>query len=198
MREDLVILGILYGISGLALLVALVWAMARPLLPARRLWPDRSALTRKGKIVEEVDRLIEQDNWSKSIELLRAAIYLEDGKLSPDAAEKANQHNLGILTRLLLISEKRKRRLVSLAVVEDLLLSRRDMQRTLAEAIAGRQSLSRKRGRDVPAWALDEYKRKISDLNDQLVTNRRSLESQFEKLFVELLEAHDPIEVPFH
>jgi hypothetical protein len=148
--------------------------------------------------VEEVDGLIATANWPAASKLLRKGFLLDPGHWDTDLIERVSNHNLGILSRMLIISEKQGRSLSNLAVIEDLIISRRETLRSYLEAFNTKEALLKKRRRETPAWALQEYKNKISELLDKLLTNQRSIESQAEKAFLALARQQEQSEITYH
>jgi|GEM_PF-6011688 len=198
MNASLLVPALAYGLMGAVLLILLLLVLLRAVLGDNRGWPEKLKFRQKQRMIEAADAMIAGGQWRNAVTLLKGGFFLEAVQSDADLIERISNHNLGILSRMLIISEKQRRSLANLPIVEDLLLSRREMLRNYLEAVSTRNALRRRRRRETPAWALEEYKKRIEELLDKLKTNQKSLDSQIKEAFAALSEQADLGEITYH
>ena len=158
---------------------------------------DRVQLAQHSKLLSKVDALIEQGNTSGALRSLRVALVVTHIKSDPRLIDQSVHHNLGVLSRVLSIAERTGAHLENLAVVEDLIQLRGELQTSYLEAVRDRATFRRRRssaGKNAPEWAISEFNRKIDELTDRIETNRRSLHTQLEALLSDAQKSsHDSV-----
>ena len=191
------LIGLTLAGVGAALCLWIVRSIAAIILPDTRGLTEKIRFRSRERHAREADALIERQDWSGALSALQSSFYLDAINL-PEMIERVTNLHLGVLSRLLLVSERKGVKLSNLAVIEDLLLSRAEMMRSHVDVIASRATLSRRRERKTPAWAFEEYQKRLDELNDRLKTNRKSLLSQLEILFRTLRQESSREEVTYH
>ena len=161
---------------------------------------ERLRLKRCQALLKQADQNIEKDALHEACAALRAAFYLDSVRLAPEIIEKVNNHHVAILSRLVNISDKGAGPLTNLPLMEDLLIRRGELLRELSEVRRSRAGVSKRRrekGKHSD-WAVSEYSRRISELDEKLTTNRKTLAAQIERLFASLKKAPLESEVTYH
>lgn len=192
------IVAIVLGLLGLAMIAWLLASMVLPLLRDSRAFAERVRFRQKERILDSVDAMIEKNLFADALKHLVVAFFYESIRADKELIEKVHNHHVGILSRIVLVAEKLSRHVENLAVIEDLVLSRSELLRSLYETRQNRAALSARRTRETPQWALDEYSRKIDEIIDRLKTNQRSLESQMVLAVSEAKPAQADQEITFH
>ena len=191
---------IVLAIIGFALCAYIGWAVFYPLLANAFHWAGRQKLLRKQKLLMSADELLKTGDFGSALPKLRDSFVLEIPPLRASAVESAAHHNLSILSRLITIAERSGSHIPNLAVVEDLLASRAQLCRALVETTLGKRSLGKKTGekKDIPEWAVAEFDKKLSEINDRLTTNKKSLEGKLGEIFSSLASPRPASEVTYH
>ena len=190
---------ILLATLGLLLIFYLGKLILRNLIGNPLRWIEKQKLKKKIQFLYRADALIQANDHQSAVALLRNAFCLDHFRSDFSILDKLNNHHLSILSRALTIAEKPRTRLDSLAVLEDLLATRIQLQKAyLEKSMVKRGVTAKTSGRANPAWATAEFENQLSELRDRLGTNRKSLESQLSKLFHELamVKAHE--EITYH
>lgn len=188
------------ALCAVILIAFLVWVMLRTIVVDLTLWLGRQKLSRKQQLLTKADELAQRGLHTDALPVLRSAFIFDHALLNPVLIEGVTHHHLSILSRLIAISEKTSSHIPNLAVVEDLLASRAQISRALHEAHAAKRTLRDRRAeqKELPEWALAEYKKKLSDLRDKLDTNRKSLEVKLSEIFAALSTTPSEQEVTYH
>ena len=186
------------ALAALAVLISIVALFYNAIAGEPRAMSERLKFKRREKMVLEADLLIQHDDWQSALKRIRSSFYFEPVRYDEDLVDKISNHHQGLLSRLLIISEKRSRSIANIAIVEDLFLSRCEMMRAWLEALSSYKTLLKKRAGRVPGWALDEYKTKISEIEDRLNVNQKSLNSQLDLLFKALTDTSVTEAVTYH
>ena len=197
---DLFAAAILGGL-GLALIVALLRLMFASFFGNSGSWLEKYRIKQKENLLERAEVYIKAADFASVSSLLRGAFYLDQIKSDARLVERVHNHHLGILSKIITLADRFNMHLDSLPIVEDLLISRAQLMKTIIEKKAARSTLRKKgseKNRKTPDWALNEFGSQLLDLRDKLGTNRRSLESQIDKLFTGLASARSPDEVTYH
>ena len=123
----------------------------------------------------------------ENLKKLEQAIIIYSAKYDFSTLRKAHSHNLSVLAVLVTIAERQGARLTQLPVIEDLLSSRLETLKLLAEL--------RKR----PAsWSDADFERQKRETLEQLTTNERSLRATLSALFTAISKSPNPDSVTYH
>ncbi len=195
-----VIPAIILGVVGFGLCALIGWIVLYPLAGNAFHWMGRQKLLRRQKLLMTADLLLKAGDFGSSLPKLRESFVLEIPPLRAAAVEGVAHHNLSILSRLINIAERSGTHIPNLAIVEDLLATRAQLCRALVETTLGKRSLGKKIGekKEVPDWALAEYDKKLAEINDRLVPNRKSLEAKLGDIFTSLSSPPSVSEVTYH
>lgn len=189
---------ILLGAFGLALIVALLRILFASLLGDTVGFFERMRLKQKEGLLSRADVYIKSGDYEAAASFLKGAFCLDPLKRDPRAIERLSNHHLALLGRIVGIADRFSLHLDNLAIVEDLLLSRSQLLKTLLDKRVARDLASKKRRGNGPDWAVAEFDSQIKELQDRVSTNRKSLESQISKLFSALVTSRRADEVTYH
>lgn len=206
-----VLVALLLGALALVTILAVVALVLRALpIPALRfdwlprLWSagERRKLHAKERLLAQADELIAREQWPETFSTLRAAFFLEPIKRDISLVERMVSHHLNVLGRIVEFTGRHSSRISNLPVVEDLLLNRAQLLRSHFEVRHSKRSVhkrTREKGREAPEWVEAEYRRKLREIDERIAVNRRSLESQLDRLFAELEQVqHAGSNVTYH
>lgn len=175
-----------FGITGILLCAIILRVFYEALVGPQKGWAERWKLRQREKQLSLVDAMIESGDIASSFKQLRQVLFFEIIRHDNDLVERVSALHFAVLNKLLALSHLKNKQIPELVVLEDLFSSRTSLLRSWIEAVTTRNSLMRKRNNKMPEWAFDEYQRRLSDFSDQLTTNRKSIESQLEKVFTSL------------
>ncbi len=162
-------------------------------------WLEKRNLKRKVQLLYRADLYLKNDNYQSALPLLREAFCLDHFRSDFAILEKLGNHHLSVLSRALSIAERHQSRLNSLAVLEDLLATRVQLQKIFLEkSMVKRGLMGKAAARTGATWASAEYDNQLAELKDRINTNRKSLESQLAKLFHELSLVKVSQEITYH
>lgn len=198
-------LSILTAIALLAVAVVIIGYFFRVLLANLHANPrglsERWSLKKKERILLMADEQIQAGKLDRATSLLREAFFAEHIKSDPTLIDRAHNHHMEILGRILTLSEKLGAQISNIAVVEGLFQSRADLMRAYLDISKSQEALDerrREKGQATPEWALAEFTKRLDDVKDKLKTNDRSLASQLEVLFASLASVGRSGEVTYH
>ncbi len=200
MQNQHILVAVALVVVGLAAVAFLLKVMLAPLLTGLMRIPEQSKLRRREALLTELDRLLEQGPAPQVIRQI-SSLFLFDKLSTLELMEKAHTLNLSALGRLMSIAESSSKHLSNLAILEDLLANRLALQKGHYDVSQSAQKAlirSREDKRAVPAWALNEFNRKLSELEDKLKTNKSSLESQLRLAITELEKQGTSSSVTYH
>ncbi|MBX7138038.1 MAG: hypothetical protein K1X83_08650 [Oligoflexia bacterium] len=196
-----IFLASLLGGLGLALIVVLLRVFFGGMLDGRGDWIQKIKIKKKEGLLERSEAYLKAGDFETVSSFFKSAFYLEQIKSDPRLVERAHNHNLSILGKILAMADRYALHLDNLAIVEDLLGNRSQLMRTFLEKKSARDVLKRKRagkGKQPPEWALTEFNAQLDELRDRIAVNRRSLESQLEKLLLSIKNVKKADEVTYH
>ncbi len=176
----------------------LLFLILRPLIGDPRGLAEKFRIRNREALAKEADLMIEKSDWKEALRLIRNSFYFDNIKSDSALVEKISQHHMGLLSRLMIISDKQGRNLENLAIIEGLLMSRCEIMRAWFEAFSSHRKLVAKHSKKIPSWALDEYRNKIKELEDKLSVNQRSLKSQMDSAYKILSNKMMVEEVTYH
>src|SRR5262249_34517292 len=130
---------------------------------------DKLALKRKDSLLAQADALIKAGSFHEATAALRKTFILDHIKSSPVMVDASVNLHLSVLSRLIMIAERKGAHLENLAVVEDLVQGRGQLLHSYLDTVRDRGALKQKRsksGKGVADWALSEYEKKLADLED--------------------------------
>jgi hypothetical protein len=166
-----------------------------------RLWSEKWRLKRKERVLAMADEQITKGQIERAYPLLRQAFLLEGVGMDSEMLEKIHTHHLEILERVVAIGERSGSHLDNLPIVEGLLQARTDLMKACYEIQLSKTALNQRRkekGQDTPEWAVSEFTKRLAELEERLVTNRKSLDSQLATLFSSLSRLPGSKEVTYH
>lgn len=200
MQNQHILVAVALVVVGLAAVAFLLKILLAPLFAGLLRIPEQAKIRRREALLTELDRLIEQGPVPQVLSQI-SSLFLFDRLSSLELMEKAHTLNLSALGRLMSLAEVSSKHVSNLAILEDLLANRLALQKGHHEVSQSAQkalSRSREDKRAVPAWALNEFKRKLSELEDKLKTNKSSLESQLRLAIAELEKQSSSSSVTYH
>jgi hypothetical protein len=201
METVTVILALIIGAIGLALLAFLLHAILSPLVGNPLKFSEQWKLKRRARLLGELERLLEEGATDGATNYLRQCFYLEHVYRNPDLIPIIATHNLSILGSALTLADRRGAHIQNLPIVEELLNDRIQLMKSYLETTETKREIARKRkeeGKEVPGWAAKEYGKKIHDLKDRIQTNHTSLRKELEALFKALEGSVKSSEATYH
>jgi hypothetical protein len=177
---------LVFAVLGSFILFLLLWSLWNAFFGNAEIWGERARFKRRQETLKKADAAIRAGDFPAALRLIENSYFFDHVKTDLNLIERVLGHHIGALGRLVSIAEEQDRSLANLAVIEDLVHARGDLMRSYAEASTTRSSLEQNRKKPVPRWALDEYEKKMVEIVERLVVNRRSLASQFASAVTEL------------
>jgi hypothetical protein len=203
MQNHQLLVAFILGLLGAVAIGYILRALLSPLLGSLSnisKLPEQARLKRKESILTSIDEDIEKGSQGEALKRIETAFMWEQAS-SITLAEKVHAHNLSVLSRLVALAETHGQHISNLAVLEDLIGTRLSLCRNYLDVEAASKK-AKKRGkqdkREVPAWALLEFSRKLSELNEKLKINRRTLESQVQTALSSLGKEQQSTSVTYH
>lgn len=188
-------------IIGLLIILALIKVMFGGLFGGWAQWFDRYKIRQKETLLERSDVYLKAGDFESVVTFLRGSFLLDHVKSELKLVERMHNHHMAALGRILMLAERYTIHLETLPVVEDLLVTRSQLLRSFIEKSRARKTLrsgSGERPRTAPRWAVNEFDSQLADIREKLATNRKSLDSQIEKLFSNLGNLRRVDEVTYH
>lgn len=188
-------------LSSLALIAAFLKLVVDSIGGDVRALPGAVKLRKRGKVLATADILIEEGKLREAATALHNSLLLEQVEGDEGFLEKVNNHNLSVLARFVNIAEKRETHIENLPLLEELLVSRHELLRSLHEVSYHRRKLKEKRkekGQETPQWAEGEFERKQADVVDRLDTNKKSIDSQIKNLIAVISRDSAGSRVTYH
>lgn len=194
------ILAACFGLTGLLLCAIIIRVFYEALVGPQKGWTERWKLRQREKQLTLIDHMIDSGDITGSFKHLRQILFFDVVKHDPDLIERVSALHFAVLNKLMALSHLKDQHVPELVILEDLFSSRTSLLRSWGEVISTRNNLMRKRNNKMPEWAFDEYQKKLADFSDQLDTNRKSIESQLDKVFNSLTSSASPTkeEIVYH
>ncbi len=188
MLADIALLfpALIFTVLGAALLYTFVRSLWIAIFGNTRGLGERARFKRREQNLKRADTAIRQGEFLAALKLIEAAFFFDHIRKDQALIDQVVGHHIGVLGRLIAISEEEGHPITGLAVIEDLVHSRGELMRAYMEATSTRDSLGKNRKKAVPRWALDEYDKKMSEILERLSVNKRSLASQFQVVISDL------------
>ncbi|RMG41190.1 MAG: hypothetical protein D6719_09010 [Candidatus Dadabacteria bacterium] len=198
-----IVLALLFGLVGLLVILFIVKAVFGPLFYSLSGWRERSRFSACRNYFKALDSLADSSQIAEIRSAAGRAFYLDIVKKNPGILETIYNHNLAVLGKIIQICGDSAGPIKSLPVLEDLLRTRRQLNRVYFEKLALKQKLNKKKTsastkKEPPEWAKQEFNKQIKDILDKLQTNRSSIASQLEALFKEFSAAGSGSDVTYH
>lgn len=130
---------------------------ALPIPGLKRGFFERWKLRRSQRVLGEIDKLIDQQEYARAIQLFPSCLYLDLVRSDSDLIGRVGAHHVAVLNKTILLSDLMERPLSDLAILEDLLNTRIQLLRAWFELRGQRQGASRK---SAPKWAREEFRKK--------------------------------------
>ena len=178
-----------FALTGLLLCAIIIRVFYEALIGPQKGWSERRKLRQREKQLATLDGMIGRGDLSAVFKQLRQILFFDLVKHDQDLIELVSSLHFSVLNKLVSISNSQDRHLPELLVLEDLFSSRTSLLRSWGEVASTRESLMKKRNNKMPEWAFEEYQKKLAHFIDQLDTNRKSIESQLDKVFISLSAA---------
>ena len=172
-----VFIALLLAASGLLVLGYIVYLFFSAIAGEPRTFAGRLRFKGREQLARQADACIQRGEWETALKVIQDAFYFDRSVTDSQLVEKINNHHVGLLSRLLIISDKASCHMPNLEVLEGLLSSRAEMLRDWCDAQRSIEGLKRKRSGRVPEWAFEEYRKRLAELEDRLATNQKSLRS---------------------
>lgn len=137
--------------------------------------------------IKKADELIEKKDYKKAVKELKKALILKLN--NPNLISSVKEHHQNILSRALIIAEENDTRASHIAEVEQLFLARAELQLLYVNAKSAYSRMQNKRsekGKALPSWSKEEFKRKRKDIEKELMKNLEDLENALDSLFSEV------------
>jgi len=162
---------------------------------------DTLTLSRRAHLLSELDKEFKLGNFSHAVEILENSFFFDPHLGDPAIIEKIATHHLELLNRIVAFSDRHGFHLGPLPSLEELLSNRSELFKAKYEISQTIANLKRKKllsGHKTPNWALNEFKKKLSDVIERLDTNRQAVRVTLRELFLLLHDSPHPDNVTFH
>jgi len=179
---------LLLGAGGAALTLYLIALPVRSALRSFVGTKDFLRLRRSLQRLRKFDELIEAERWEDAIRELERAVVFEVLS-SRQLVSSIREHHQNLLSRVLQVSEHFSARAESLGEVEKLFVERAELQVLYIKANETFRRIQDKRetsGKSLPKWSQGDYLKRIREVQTELQTNRRALDTALPKLFKEI------------
>lgn len=192
---------IFFGLLSGGIVYLLIRSLLLGLSTDPRVWLEGFRIRKREQLLLAADERMRSNNVGEALALLRSAFFFDHPVHYPATIERIHTLHMQILSRVIGVAKSHSRQIDNLPVVEDLLASRETLLSIHIEHVATRDNLRARRRRDrkqTPTWAIAEFTRKIEEILDKLATNRQSLESQLDRIFLDLARFPVGEEVTYH
>ena len=196
--------GMLLGLTALIIIIYCAWLLLRnvPALKLRGRWEER-ILNQRKQILLKARALLKEARYQDCYPLLYQSFVLEHVKSAESMADRVLEHHLAVLNAIIGFSEKYPVSLSNLPVIEELLQVRAALCKAFLESLAavkklGSKSADELRSGPPPKWAINAFVEKTEELQTKIETNRKSLESEIDKLFHRISHSAELSEVTYH
>ena len=162
---------------------------------------DLLTLSRRTQLLSELDKEFKQGHFSRALEILESSFFFDPRLGDPAIIEKIATHHLEVLNRIVAFSDRHGFHLGPLPSLEELLNNRLELFRARYEVTQTIANLRRKKlvsGHRTPNWALQEFNKKLSDINERLATNKQAVHVTVREMFLLLHGSPNPDNVTFH
>lgn len=181
---------LLFALAGLAAIIYIGKALLSNLLRNIDIFSfiRGSSLRRKSRSLAAARTHFEGGEMDRCVRSLKESLFLEPPLINLQFLDAAYDHNFDVLGFLVTVNQEMPDRLLSLPRIEGLLQDRLHLHRALAESYLSLDAVKAKRsedGKKTPEWAISEFEKKISNIQEELAQNGK----EFLKEFVNLCEA---------
>jgi hypothetical protein len=164
---------------------------------------DDFKIKRKSKVLDQIDRLIDEKKIDESIELLEGSFVIDLFDIDKNKADEFLNHNLSVLERFVNISDLQSKHFTMLPILEGLLTTRTELYVTSIEISDNLKKLKTKytfKNKDNYKWAFDEIQAKANDIHQKLSTNKKNIEIKIKELIHEVrnTKGKDSSDYEFH
>lgn len=205
MNLSLILPALIFGAIGAIIILFVVKVILMAIVGNPLSWLEKQRFVKKERILAQADQLQKQDLIEQSLPLLKQSFFLDAVRFNASLVDLSGNHNLGILARLVSISEQKNLHIVNLPLVEGLIASRHELSRSLFEIkdtllkLRNRQKEKlQQTGKSSPDWALSEFSKKLSEVKNKIDANRQAIEAQLSILFVSLQSSTSTSEITYH
>lgn len=191
----------LFAIIGALIVVFVLRQVLSAALGDIRGFGTRFVKKRRLKKLTKVDELIEKKLLMEASHLLRECFCIDKYIVSSDEVKLNLNYNLGVLGRLMVISDKSGQRLANLGIIEELFQSRAELAMKAFGIIETWEAIRTSRnqaGKNLPSWSSLEFKKRLEEVEDKLKTNEQTLIAQLKEAFL-CIESAQPTEpITYH
>ena len=205
MNLSLILPALVFGALGALIILFVLKILLLAVIGNPLSWIEKQRLAKKERLLAQSDQFQRQDLTEQSLALLKQSFYLDAIRFNFSLVDLSGNHNLGVLARLVAISEQRSIHIVNLPLVEGLIASRHELLRSLFEIkdtlhkLRNRQKEKlQQTGKSSPDWALSEFSKKLTEVKTKIDANRQALEAQLNILFVSLQSTSGSSEITYH
>lgn len=171
-----------FGIAGLLFSAIIIRILYEALIGPQTGWSESWKVKQREKLLIQIEKSLNQADLPSSFKVLRQTLYFDHLKYNPNLIERISALNFSVLAKIFEIIKNKQINASEIEILEGLFSSRTALMRSCAEVLSSRNGLLRKRNNNMPAWAFDEYQKKLSDFSEQLDTNRKSIELQLDRI----------------
>ena len=195
MQSHHLITALLLALTALFVIGYLVKAILLPLLPNLATLNKLRATAKlklRDKQLKDIDTFLANKQFKVAINALHSAFIFEHAQSTKDL-EEVQRYNFTLLSKMISLSEASAQHIGNIEILEELLSSRFLLQRNYIDILEAREASKKRKAqeqKEIPAWAVNEFQRKLDEVLDKLKTNRNSLDSQL-KLAVISIENGD-------
>lgn len=175
-----------FGIAGALFCAIIIRILYEALIGPQKGWSESWKIKQRERLLSQIEKSLDQADLPNSFKLLRQTLYFDHLKYNPELIERISSLNFSVLAKIFDLSKTKDINASEIEILEGLFSSRTSLLRSCGEVLISRNSLLRKRNNDMPAWAFDEYQRKLTEFSEQLDTNRKSIELQLDRIFVSI------------
>lgn len=171
-----------FGVAGALFCAVIIRIMYEALVGPRKDWAEKLRIKQRERQLAQIERSLEKADLPASFKLLRQALYFDIVKYNPELVERIAALNFSVLQKIFDLTRSKELDFAEVEILEGLFSSRTGLLRSCGEVLSSRNTLLRKRNNKMPAWAFDEYQKKMTDFSEQLETNRKSIEIQLDRI----------------
>ncbi|MDZ4784998.1 MAG: hypothetical protein SGJ02_02865 [bacterium] len=196
MKEINLTLGVLFGLAGLSALVFLLKPVLMALLPLfssrtsnlnPKTFQEQRKINKYQKSIDELDAIIAQGDFSKALDDFQEAFILDHVSGKRSLIDVVKAHNLSLLERLLVLSEKMSQKFVTLPDLESLVLDRGRLLDLYFDSSLLRDKIKEKHkreGKSDNSKNNEEYEMKIDELGRDIELNAQSIRDEIRIIIV--------------
>jgi hypothetical protein len=180
-----------FGLAGALFCTIIIRVIYEALVGPRRGWVESWKIKQKEKSLTQLEQVIGTQDILSGFKSLRQFLIFDNVKFNPDLIERVSSLNFSVLSKIFDLTKAKKIECSEIEILEGLFSSRTAILRACAEILTNRNNLLRKRNNSMPSWAFDEYQKKLVEFSEQLETNRKSIELQLDRIYLNFQRPSD-------